>query len=262
MAPPPTTSTISPTAYSNAMANGYSVKANTTDDPSLTIMQDTGATCSVCNVGTLTNGMLTETSSASMSVMRTTNIHNSDAVASSKLDQHGELQHTSSTRASLQPAIVEAPDTTECSNNKVSVISSDGNVTQHIKQSLQSTDTGDMTVNDATEDVTESLAEDTSQLRNSEHDGEHGEMPDTPSLAHNQQNGTMEGSYYNCTMYSMHHIHTQCTVTRLHSSYVVIVRLFSKLCRKHEGFLSFIISVTSYLNYLHNYFFNPLFFKG
>ena len=198
-APPPTTSTIPPIAYSHAMTNSYSVKASDTNDPSATVMQNTATT--ICNVGTLTNGMLTETSSASINVMRTTSIHNSDAVTSSKLDQHGELQHTYSTGVSLQPAIVEAPDTDECSNNKVSVISADGNITQHIKQPLQSTDNVNMTI-DATEDVTE----DTLPLRNSESDSECGEMPDTRPLVHNQQNGTMEGTtipytYHNINMW-------------------------------------------------------------
>ena len=191
-APPLTTSTIYSIAYNNAMGNSYSVKASDTNDPSATVMQNTVTTN--CNMGTLTNGMLTATSIASMNVTRTTSIHNSDPVACSKLDQHGELQHTSSTGASLQPAIVEAPDTDECSNNKVLVISTDGNITQHIKQPLQSTDNANITVDHVTEDVTE----DTLPLRNSESDSECGEMPDTRPLVHNQQNGTMEGTTIPC----------------------------------------------------------------
>ena len=193
--PPLTTSTTS-IAYSNAMGNDYSVKASNTNDPSATVMQNTATTN--CNMGTLTNGMLTETSSASINVMRTTSIHNSDALACSKLHQHGELQHTSSTGASLQPAIVEAPDIDECSNKKVLVISTDGNITQHIKQPLQSTDNVNMTA-DATEDVTE----DTLPLRNSESDSECGEMPDTRPLVHNQQNGTMEGTIIPCIYHNI-----------------------------------------------------------
>ena len=214
-APPPTTSTIYPIAYSHAMGNDYSVKASNTNDSSATVMQNTATT--ICNVGTLTNGMLTETSSASINVMRTTSIHNSDAVTSSKLDQHGELQHTYSTGVSLQPAIVEAPDTDEYSNSNISVISTDENITQHIKQPLQSTDTADMTVDDVTEDVSENLAEDTSQLRNSESDSEHGVMPDTQPLAHNQQNDIVEGNIISCIHHNIN-MWLCCVLSSTHSS--------------------------------------------
>ena len=201
IAPPPTTSTIPPVAHNNAMGNDYSVKASNTNDPSATVMQNT--TDTICSVGTPANGMFTDTSSASINVMRTTSIHNSDAVNSSKLDQHGELQHTYSTGVSLQPAIVQVRDTNKCSNSNISVISTDENITQHIKQPLQSTDTADMTVDDITEDVSENLAEDTSQLRNSESDSEHGVIPDTQPLAHNQQNDIVEGNIISCIHHNM-----------------------------------------------------------
>ena len=97
--PPPTTTTIPSVAYSNVMANGCNMKTSTTNDSSVTITQTT-TTTGKHNVSALTNGMLTETSRASTSVMGTISIHNSDAIASNELDQHGELQHASSTGAS------------------------------------------------------------------------------------------------------------------------------------------------------------------
>ena len=81
------------------MANGCNMKTSTTNDSSVTITQTT-TTTGKHNVSALTNGMLTETSRASTSVMGTTSIHNSDAIASNELDQHGQLQHASSTGAS------------------------------------------------------------------------------------------------------------------------------------------------------------------
>ena len=148
------------------MTNGCNMKTSTTNDSSVTITQTTTTTTATTNdhnVSTVTNGMFTETSRSSTSIMGTTGIHNSDAIASSQVDQNGELQHTSSTGASLQPAIVEAPDADESFNNKIPVTSTDGNNMQHIKQPMQSTHTANMTVNDVTEGVTESLTEDNSQ---------------------------------------------------------------------------------------------------
>ena len=192
--PPPTTTTIPSVAYSNVMANGCNIKISTTNDSSVTITQTTTTTGNH-NMNTVTNEMLTKTSRALTSDMGTsTSIHNSDAIASSQLDQHGELQYTSSTGTSLQPAIVEAFDAHESFDNKIPVTSTDGNNMQHIKQPQQSTHTAYMTVNGATEDVmTKSLTEDNSQYissTNSESDSEH---PETPPIVQSQQNNIMEG---------------------------------------------------------------------
>ena len=197
--PPPTTTTIPSVAYSNVMTNGCNMKTSTTNDSSVTITHTTTtATTDDHNVSTVTNGMFTETSRSSTSIMGTTGIHNSDAIASGQVNQHGELQHTSSTGASLQPGIVEAPDADESFNNKVIVTSTDGNNMQHTMQPLQSTHTADMTVNGTTENVTKSSTEDNSQCissTNPERDSEH---PDTPPIVQNQQNNTMEGRNIIC----------------------------------------------------------------